>query len=162
VRSRSRKPDGNSSGKRSISTEFLKYLYINNGPHPCSTCTAPTPMDRTPIRQASICAKIRTSISSNDCIRRVASAVARAARNFHGRSTFAMISAKGVAGYDWGRGLPVLLVRQFIGAATLPSMAGKWRASSSNVIVESSCGTPAYRVHSGEEPLQRRSLPHRV
>jgi hypothetical protein len=29
-----------------------------------------------------------------------------------------MISAKGVAGHDWGRGLPVLLARQFIGAAT--------------------------------------------
>ena len=38
--------------------------------------------------------------------------------NFHGRSTFAMISAKGVAGHDWGRGLPMLLARQFIGAAT--------------------------------------------
>jgi hypothetical protein len=25
---------GNSSGKRSISMEFLKYLYINNWPHP--------------------------------------------------------------------------------------------------------------------------------
>src|SRR6516165_6656826 len=79
---------------------------------------APMPMDRTPIQQASICARIRTSISSNDCIGRVASAVARAARNFHGRSTFAMISTKGVARYDWGRGLPVLLARQFIGGAT--------------------------------------------
>jgi hypothetical protein len=44
--------------------------------------------------------------------------VARAAQNSHGRSTFAMISAKGVTGHDWGRGWPVLLARQFIGAAT--------------------------------------------
>jgi Transposase DDE domain group 1 len=34
VRSCSRKPGGNSSGKRSISMEFPKYLYINNWPHP--------------------------------------------------------------------------------------------------------------------------------
>jgi hypothetical protein len=39
VRSRSRKPGGNSSGKRSISMEFLKYLYINNWPHPFEEST---------------------------------------------------------------------------------------------------------------------------
>jgi hypothetical protein len=37
VHSGSRKPGGNSSGKRSISMEFLKYLYINNWPHPLVT-----------------------------------------------------------------------------------------------------------------------------
>src|SRR6516162_9869942 len=79
---------------------------------------APMPMDRTPIQQASICARIKTSTSSNDCIGRVASAVARAARKFSWPIDFCHDFSQRWHRVRLGQGIAVLLARQFIGAAT--------------------------------------------
>src|SRR6516162_9054578 len=79
---------------------------------------APMPMDRTPIQQASICARIKTSTSSNDCIGRVASAVARAARKFSWPIDFCHDFSQRWRRVRLGQGIAVFLARQFIGAAT--------------------------------------------